>query len=1244
SFEIIGNQLKWKESPNFEVKNTYSIRVRTTDAGGLTFEQIFSIGVTNVNETPTSIAITNNAINENSANGIEIGLFSSIDPDSAQTFIYSLVNNAGGRFTLNGDRLVVNNGTLLDYETNASHIIRVKTTDSGNPNLSYEQDFTINVLNINEAPKFTSTPVISAGAGLVYTYNIATSDPENSDRLITGTNIPTWLTLTNNGNGTATLTGTPQFNDAGLYNIQLKVKESSTAEKFEAFQNLIIGVDSLLTENSNFNPERVMNFITPVEPSLIQFKIKNLSFDSTDKVRINDAFEVALLDAGGNNALVHTIANGQDAFINFTEGETVKFATGVTYDNATGLVTLNIVGIAPNTPVQLVFRLVNNDTDTASQVEVTNISITPAPIGTLPPVQSQFALRTAAIAAPNPISFLSLADVTTSIQANYARTNFTEGGKVLTAEVNLENIGTYALNDQLVLAVKNISSPSIVLRNADGVTPDGYAYIDFSKFLKNGNLDPTQKTNLGELIFYNPDQIQFTYELVVLAKINNAPEIITNPLLPGRNVAEVVGGNAYSYDVNATDKDSDPLAYRLLVAPEGMTINANSGLIAWNTTTANVGNQSIVVEVADGRGGTDTQSYTLSVIGTPPNRPPIFTTDPVVDAYINQLYTYDANAIDPDLDDVSFNLIIGPNGMTVNRDTGLVQWTPPAALVIGDTVLGRISIPGENDEFSFSGVAGQKIYYDSLNYTGAADKWNFKIVTPSGRQVLSTDFAWDSWGLITLDETGNYRVVVDAVNDQTGNYGFRLTDPSLVPVIQFDEVISDRLSPGNQDRLYRFTAAKDQRLFLDALSRSSATVDWYVINPQDQYIQYSDFSDIEMVMPQDGEYILVARGRAGFANSVDYTFSLVNSDVITRSMNVGEVVEGAIAKKGGRHTLEFEATEGQQVFFDSLDGNAYLPYTLYDPFGGVVINRADSRVDRAFLDGFTFVYDGTYKLMFDGDNETIGKYKFRLLDKASAAAYTPDTDLTGAVDYAASGAKLFKFTIAENLNNANKQQYVYLDGLTPTNGIYGAWILYNANGQYINSARLWEDREMWLGAADYYLVMQGYSYNANYNFRVITSETPNTAIAIGDVVSGNIAKKGSYDTYTFTGTVGQQLFFDSLANSVYLTYDLIDPQGTVLVDNADIRGDRYFLDGFTLPTVGTYKLVVASDATETTGAYKFRLLDQANPTPIELDAIIDSTSGNGGYNADLYQFELTESKYLYFDSTSYGYDTYYPAY
>ena len=38
---------------NFEVQNSYSIRVETTDSGGLTFEEVFTITVIDVNESPT---------------------------------------------------------------------------------------------------------------------------------------------------------------------------------------------------------------------------------------------------------------------------------------------------------------------------------------------------------------------------------------------------------------------------------------------------------------------------------------------------------------------------------------------------------------------------------------------------------------------------------------------------------------------------------------------------------------------------------------------------------------------------------------------------------------------------------------------------------------------------------------------------------------------------------------------------------------------------------------------------------------------------------------------------------------------------------------------------------------------------------------------------------------------------------------------------------------------------------------
>ena len=50
SFNISGNSLRANSSLDFETKSSYSIRVRTTDQGGLFFEQVFSIQVINVNE------------------------------------------------------------------------------------------------------------------------------------------------------------------------------------------------------------------------------------------------------------------------------------------------------------------------------------------------------------------------------------------------------------------------------------------------------------------------------------------------------------------------------------------------------------------------------------------------------------------------------------------------------------------------------------------------------------------------------------------------------------------------------------------------------------------------------------------------------------------------------------------------------------------------------------------------------------------------------------------------------------------------------------------------------------------------------------------------------------------------------------------------------------------------------------------------------------------------------------------
>ncbi|WP_353847646.1 MULTISPECIES: S8 family serine peptidase, partial [unclassified Microcystis] len=100
AFSIVGNQLQINNSPDFETKNSYSIRVKTTDQGGLSFEKTLTITVNDVNETPsnqapTNLALSATTVNENVPVNTVIGTFSSTDPDTGNTFTYSLIAGTG---------------------------------------------------------------------------------------------------------------------------------------------------------------------------------------------------------------------------------------------------------------------------------------------------------------------------------------------------------------------------------------------------------------------------------------------------------------------------------------------------------------------------------------------------------------------------------------------------------------------------------------------------------------------------------------------------------------------------------------------------------------------------------------------------------------------------------------------------------------------------------------------------------------------------------------------------------------------------------------------------------------------------------------------------------------------------------------------------------------------------------------------------------------------------------------------
>jgi ELWxxDGT repeat protein len=136
--------------PIASIGQNIEVKVTATDASSATATDNFFLNI--LSSAPNYIYVGNSGsgtIAENSANDAQVGVLTSADPSTNDTFTYTLLNNAGGRFKVDGDRLLVADTSLLDYETNTSHTIRVRTTDG--TGLTYERDITIFVSNVNDA-------------------------------------------------------------------------------------------------------------------------------------------------------------------------------------------------------------------------------------------------------------------------------------------------------------------------------------------------------------------------------------------------------------------------------------------------------------------------------------------------------------------------------------------------------------------------------------------------------------------------------------------------------------------------------------------------------------------------------------------------------------------------------------------------------------------------------------------------------------------------------------------------------------------------------------------------------------------------------------------------------------------------------------------------------------------------------------------------------------------------------------
>ena len=138
-------------------------------------------------------------------------------------------------------------------------------------------------------------------------------------------------------------------------------------------------------------------------------------------------------------------------------------------------------------------------------------------------------------------------------------------------------------------------------------------------------------------------------------------------------------GQPWQHEILATDPDGHTLTYSAPVAPEGLVVDEDTGLVAWTPTAEQIGPVDLILLVEDGHGGVDWEHYQIDV--APANNAPVIASNAVTIALEGTAYRYSVRAQDADPGEtatLTYELLgTLPAGLSIDDETGVITWANP---------------------------------------------------------------------------------------------------------------------------------------------------------------------------------------------------------------------------------------------------------------------------------------------------------------------------------------------------------------------------------------------------------------------------------------------------------------------------------------------------------------------------------------------------------------------------------------
>ncbi|MBE9075751.1 VCBS repeat-containing protein [Romeria aff. gracilis LEGE 07310] len=329
-------------------------------------------------------------------------------------------------------------------------------------------------------------------------------------------------------------------------------------------------------------------------------------FDVSDTTAgTEDLFALYLVDAA--NPAQTLLDGGTPGTPLFSlRGETAEFTPGlVRYDGR--FVEVDLSGLTQQSEGRLVFQLLNQDGDTGSRVQVSELTNTLDPEGISGP---RFPVDTRLATIAGEVDFSKLS-VNSQVKALFSQVRFNPATGEYTAELRLHNTGTTAIGRQAAVVFEGLPT-GVTLQTQSGTDANGNGYVSLRNAIPAGGLAADASTAAISATLSNPDQLRLALTPQVWVSGPNQA-----PVLPELGPLTATPGQKLEISLVATDADGDRVTYSLRSdgpLPKGKI--SGSGKLTFEPTPEQIGEYGFTLVATDGAAEV-TQSVSLTVAADP---------------------------------------------------------------------------------------------------------------------------------------------------------------------------------------------------------------------------------------------------------------------------------------------------------------------------------------------------------------------------------------------------------------------------------------------------------------------------------------------------------------------------------------------------------------------------------------------------------------------------------------------------